>query len=481
MNSNNDQILTGKMLKARGWAEGKVIGTAKAVGETLQQRGLSRDEVLDRLDEVRENPPAFLGDKLFGALAEETLRRTFVEQVRYDDKLRDEPIPFRTWGAEGIDQAAVDQMNNSARLPISAAGALMPDAHVGYGLPIGGVLATQGAVIPYAVGVDIACRMRISVYEVSPHVIGQKGDALAKAILDNTQFGAGAKWTGERRRQHDVLDDPAWKATRFLQSLHGKAVEQMGTSGSGNHFVEWGSFELEEDAPDMGLKAGSYLALLSHSGSRAIGHKIATEYSKIAMASHPTLPPSVKHLAWLPLDSADGQEYWTGMELAGRFASACHYTIHQSVTRAAGLKEIAHVENHHNFAWREELEDGTPVIVHRKGATPAGKGVLGMIPGSMGDPGYVVRGKGVAASINSAAHGAGRKMGRKQAINSLTRRERDKYLEERGVKLLGGGLDEAPQAYKNIDEVIAAQADLVEVVGKFSPRIVRMADEPGDI
>jgi tRNA-splicing ligase RtcB len=119
--------------------------------------------------------------------------------------------------------------------------------------------------------------------------------------------------------------------------------------------------------------------------------------------------------------------------------------------------------------------------VHRKGATPAGKGVLGVIPGSMGDPGYVVRGKGVGPSINSASHGAGRKMGRKQAINSLTKLMRDRYLQERGVTLLGGGLDEAPQAYKDIESVLAAQSDLVEVVAKFTPRIVKMANEPGDV
>jgi len=199
------------------------------------------------------------------------------------------------------------------------------------------------------------------------------------------------------------------------------------------------------------------------------------------MDAHPHLPPSVKHLAWLPLDSAEGQEYWVAMELAGRFASACHFKIHQTVAKAAGLTEIAHVENHHNFAWREELADGTPVIVHRKGATPAGEGVLGVIPGSMADPGYVVRGKGVAESINSASHGAGRKLGRKAAIAALTHRQRDKYLQDRGVSLIGGGLDEAPQAYKDIEEVIAAQSDLVDIIGKFSPKIVRMANEPGDI
>ena len=168
------------------------------------------------------------------------------------------------------------------------------------------------------------------------------------------------------------------------------------------------------------------------------------------------------------------------MELAGLFASANHYIIHKRVAAAVGLKEVAVVENHHNFAWHEKLPDGREVVVHRKGATPAGRGVLGVIPGSMGDAGYVVRGRGVSESIESASHGAGRLMSRKAALNSISKSARNDYLKERGVTLLGGGIDESPQAYKPIDEVIAAQHDLVDVIGKFIPRIVRMADEPGD-
>jgi tRNA-splicing ligase RtcB len=388
-------------------------------------------------------------------------------------------LEFPVWGADGIDAGAITQMQNSMRLPITAAGALMPDAHVGYGLPIGGVLATMDAVIPFAVGVDIACRMRLSVYDVSPHVMGQHKSRLEKALLTQTHFGMGSAWPKGQRPEHEVLDDEAWKATKLLRGLQFKAMEQLGSSGSGNHFVEWGEVELAQ--PEFGMKAGKYLALLSHSGSRAVGMKIANEYSKIAVNLHPTLENAVRHLAWLPMESEPGAEYWLSMELAGRFASANHAIIHKLVAKAAGFEEVASVENHHNFAWRETLADGTPVIVHRKGATPAGEGVLGVIPGSMGDPGFVVRGKGVGASINSASHGAGRKMGRKAAINSLTKLMRDRYLQERNVTLLGGGLDEAPQAYKDIDSVLAAQDDLVEVVAKFTPRIVRMADEPGDV
>jgi tRNA-splicing ligase RtcB len=474
-------MITGKILKINGWPEGKVIGLAKAVAATLESEGLERDAVLTRLDAVRVEPGDFLADPMMGDLARELLRRQTVDVSRIDDKLHDQPLAFQTWGAEGIDTGAVDQMNHAMRLPISVAGALMPDAHVGYGLPIGGVLATEDAVIPYAVGVDIACRMRLSLYEASPQVLGQHKAKFEKALLEQTKFGAGAKWTGRDRPQHEVLDDQAWKATRFLKSLQSKAQDQLGTSGTGNHFVEWGTFTLEEDSADLGLNAGLYLALLSHSGSRGVGFKIANEYSKIARDLHPRLENVVRHLAWLPMGSEAGQEYWISMELAGRFASANHAVIHRRVADAAGLKEIAHVENHHNFAWRETLQNGSEAIVHRKGATPAGEGVLGVIPGSMGDPGYVVRGKGVVQSINSASHGAGRKMGRRAAMQAITKTERDRYLQQRGVTLLGGGLDESPQAYKDIESVIEAQRELIEVVGKFEPRIVRMADEPGDV
>jgi tRNA-splicing ligase RtcB len=471
-------MITGKILKERGWPEGKIIGRAKAAAAWLEAQELAREDILNKLDEVRAAPAQFLGDATFGELARAVIRREAEDVSRQDDALREEQLPFQTWGADGIDAGAVAQMNNAMRLPVSVAGALMPDAHVGYGLPIGGVLATRDCVIPYAVGVDIACRMRLSIYPQSPHVLGQKS-SFEKALESQTMFGAGAKWSGSRRADHEVLEDTSWNATPMMKHLRDKAAVQLGTSGSGNHFVEWGEFVLPADDAGLGLKAGTYLALLSHSGSRGVGFKIANEYSRIARELHPKLADAVRHLAWLPMGSEAGVEYWESMELAGRFASACHAIIHRRVAEAAGVEEVTAVENHHNFAWRETMADGTEAIVHRKGATPAGAGVLGVIPGSMGDAGYVVRGRGLAASLNSASHGAGRKMSRRAASNSITKTERDRYLAERGVKLLSAGLDESPQAYKDIEEVVAAQRDLVDVVGKFSPRIVKMADDGG--
>ena len=470
-------IITGKILKLNNWPDGKVIGLAKTVATQLTEQGLDRESVLSALDAVRQNPGNFLADSLKADLARECIRLTQKDEPSVD-VLHDAPIPYPIWGRENIDDGAVAQMDNAMRLPVTVAGALMPDAHIGYGLPIGGVLATDNAVIPYAVGVDIACRMRLSLYEVSPHLLGQKKGMFEDALWNETAFGMGSKWTGSKKAQHAILDDDAWYATPQLKMLKDTAMNQLGTSGTGNHFVEWGSFHLTE--PMFGLEPGIYLALLSHSGSRGVGAKIADRYSKLAREKHPDLDASVKYLAWLSLDSEDGQEYWLSMELAGRFASANHNIIHHRVAAAVGLKEVAVVENHHNFAWKEKLADGRTVIVHRKGATPAGVGTLGIIPGSMGDAGYLVRGKGVASSLESASHGAGRKMSRRVALESISKSAREEYLKQSGVTLLGGGMDESPQAYKSIESVIKAQTELVDVLGKFTPRIVRMADEPGD-
>ncbi|HEY7347351.1 MAG TPA: RtcB family protein [Ktedonobacterales bacterium] len=472
-------MITGKILKLRGWPEGKITGLAKAAAAILAKTEDDQEAVLLSLDLVRMMPGDYLNDPVLGDLARECLRRA--QPKPEAEELRDQPLSYRTWGDDQIDPNAKAQMENALRLPIAVAGALMPDAHVGYGLPIGGVLATDHAVIPYAVGVDIACRMRLSIYEAPPDTLRQRKEELARALMDQTRFGSGAAWEKARRPKHPVLDDPAWGETPLLRSLQNKAQEQLGTSGTGNHFVEWGILRLPADDSMLGLKAGEYLALLSHSGSRGVGFQIANTYTELARRLHPLLDQSLRHLSWLPLDSEAGQEYWLSMELAGRFASANHYVIHHRVAGAVGLKEMAHVENHHNFAWSETLPDGVDAIVHRKGATPAGAGVLGIIPGSMGDAGYLVRGKGVASSLNSAAHGAGRKMSRRGALQSISKKERDAYLRERGVTLLGGGLDEAPQAYKDIEQIIAAHSDLIDIVGKFTPRLVRMANEAGDI
>ena len=236
--------------------------------------------------------------------------------------------------------------------------------------------------------------------------------------------------------------------------------------------VEYGHFTVDHD--ELGVPAGTYLAILSHSGSRGTGADVCKHYSQIAMDQHLELPKHLKHLALLDLDSDAGQEYREAMNLMGEYASANHECIHRHIRDVLGAEVLMDIENHHNFAWKEE-HFGEEVIVHRKGATPAGKGVLGIIPGSMASPTYVVRGLGNPDSLNSAAHGAGRVMSQTHAFKTLDRRAWMDLMAKKGVTLLSAGLDEAPMVYKDINEVMQYQADLVEPIGMFHPKMVRMA------
>ncbi len=404
--------------------------------------------------------------------------------IRKSLMLKSSPVPYKIWGASLIEAETIAQMIGAARLPVALAGALMPDAHVGYGLPIGGVLATENSVIPYAVGVDIACRMKLSIYPSSSQILKSQKNSeyqhLYSALLNNTIFGSGPAGIHDGKIEHPILDKSHWELSELTRSLRQTAIYQIGTSGGGNHFVEWGELEISTPNNPFNLAVGSYLALLSHSGSRGVGFKIANHYTKIAMSQKGELDHSVRHLAWLPLDQDIGQEYWNAMELAGEFASANHHVIHQRISDAIGINPIATVENHHNFAWKEKISINgkeKEAIVHRKGATPAGNGVLGIIPGTMADVGYLVVGKGNSDSLNSASHGSGRQMARTKAKKTITYEHHMDYLLKHGIDLIGGGLDEAPQAYKPIDAVMEEQKDLVDVLGKFQPKIVRMASE----
>jgi tRNA-splicing ligase RtcB len=272
--------------------------------------------------------------------------------------------------------------------------------------------------------------------------------------------------------------DEDWSVSPITERFRDKAWAQLGTSGSGNHFVEFGEFSVDaEQARALGIEPGEYVALLSHSGSRGTGAQVCQHYSRIAMDRHTELPKELKHLAWLSVDETAGQEYWAAMNLMGHYAAANHALIHKYIARKLGAEVILDIENHHNFAWKERhVVDGEEreLIVHRKGATPAGVGVMGIIPGSMASPGFVVRGKGEPDSLDSASHGAGRVMSRTKAKQSFTWSAVKKLLVERDVTLLSAGLDEVPGVYKDIAQVMAAQTDLVDVLGRFDPKLVKM-------
>jgi tRNA-splicing ligase RtcB len=427
--------------------------------------GMTKTRLRERVEQVVANPPDFLEDSYFGEFAARLID-TKEAQARYVG--RDEPARWRQWG-EGLDPESIKQMENACKLPVAVAGALMPDAHVGYGLPIGGVLATENAVIPYAVGVDIACRMKMTVVDLPVATLEDKPQRLTRAIESETRFGIGAAF--KKKRQHEVLDAD-WKVSPVTTQYKDKAWSQLGTSGSGNHFVEFGILTLE--VPDIGLEAGEYLALLSHSGSRGTGANVCNYYSKLAIEMHPELPRELQQLAWLDLDTPEGREYWNAMELMGLYAAANHKLIHEHIAAHLGVEVLADVENHHNFAWKETHDD-RELVVHRKGATPASDATLGIIPGSMGAPGYVVRGRGNAESLLSASHGAGRRMSRMEAKRRFNWSDVKRFLDDRKVQLISAGLDEVPMAYKDIEQVMQAQNDLVLRVARFDPRLVKMA------
>lgn len=465
--------ITGNDLLKIGYSEGKILGlTLNILNENFKET--AETELLALFKKVKDYPESFLDDPILNKLATAMIEEATAKSSDVID-LNENTKDYNIFGEDYIEEGARNQMDIAMKLPVTVAGALMPDAHQGYGLPIGGVLATENAIIPYGVGVDIGCRMALSIFDIpEKHYFG-KDNMYKRELIAFTRFGAGREYRGLERADHEVLESEAFNSTPFLKNLHGKAWAQLGTSGGGNHFVEWGIIEFSERDEVLNINKGRYVALLSHSGSRGLGATIAGHYTKLAKELC-KLPKEASNLAYLDLNSAEGQEYWIAMNLAGDYASACHEVIHKRLIRAIGAKVLAKVENHHNFAWKEML-DGKEVVVHRKGATPAEKGVMGIIPGSMTAPGFLVRGKGETNSINSASHGAGRLMSRSKAIQSITRADMKAILKDYGVTLIGAGLDEAPMAYKDIHQVMSAQTDLVDIVAKFEPKMVRMADD----
>jgi len=503
-------------LENLGVRRGPLLRRAMEAIKAAARSGMTGLELRTTIRQVIDSPAAWMSHPAFGELATALHNdgqsvHTFVE--------RETPAPWKVWGSD-LEPQALDQMRRACQLPVAVAGALMPDAHLGYGLPIGGVLATSGAIIPYAVGVDIACRMRMTVLDLPVSMLSTDHgrQRLTRVLESQTRFGVGSTFT--KPHEHEVLDAD-WNVSQPTLENVNRARMQLGTSGSGNHFVEFGVLTVaaalnasnagasdaernhvsggvsggvsrggdaaesggnEEARSYMNLAPGEYLTLLSHSGSRGTGAAVCAHYSKLAMEQHADLPPELKHLAWLDLDSQAGQEYWHAMNLMGRYAAANHEVIHRSIVRELGATEISMVENHHNFAWKErhDLGDGQGVrelIVHRKGATPANKGVLGVIPGSMATPGFVVQGKAGEGSLTSASHGAGRVMSRTKARSTFAWGNVRRELKEQDVTVLSAGIEEVPGVYKDIHAVMAAQADLVNVLARFDPKLVKMSPE----
>jgi tRNA-splicing ligase RtcB len=461
--------MNGSELTELGLPKGEVVQKAQRRCGTLAQEGYDKEEMRDLWSCVASHPEDHTEHELVGDIAERL--------VSWNRKsARDKPIQYADWtGNLDIDEGAITQIQNGCRIPTVTRGAIMPDAHRGYSVPIGGVLESE-ALMPGAVGVDIACRMKMSVIDIPGDDLEDVRKELREALVGETSFGIGSHFDQEDRRDHSILDDSRFRDV--VEPLIGesglkdKAWKQLGSSGSGNHFAEWGVLTVGENASEKtDVPEGTWIALLTHSGSRGLGAMISDQLVSWAEEMHPELESDLRKLGWIESDTPRGEKAWKAMTWAGDYAEACHEVMHESVLDAVDCAKIGGVENHHNYAWKE---DGK--FVHRKGATPAREGELGVIPGTMIDSCYVVEGKGCDESIRSASHGAGRVMSRSEAKRTLDSKSRDRILEEAGVEVIGAGLDEDPRVYKNIDDVMDQQSELVEKVAEFKPKIVRMAD-----
>ena len=374
-----------------------------------------------------------------------------------------EKIPIKLWVTDP-EAGALKQAYDLAKLPFAFKHiALMPDAHSGYGMPIGGVMATSGVVVPNAVGLDIGCGMcavKTSLTKISVESLKKVMGLIREKIpLGFNHHPTPQSWEGFK-------DAPN---VRVVQEQLSSATRQLGTLGGGNHFIE--------------IQQGSdgFIWLMLHSGSRNFGKQIAETYHDKARVLcerwYSDLPTS--ELSFLPMESSEAKEYFEAMKFALEFAKENRFrmidAMKLSVREVLNNKSLdlfgETINIHHNYAiWENHF--GKNVIVHRKGATSARDGELGIIPGSQGTKSYIVRGKGNPESFTSCSHGAGRMMGRKDAKRRLNLEAEKKMLDDQGIihsiRSLDD-LDEAPSAYKNIDVVMANQADLVDIVTELRP------------
>ncbi len=396
--------------------------------------------------------------------------------ARYDPppaiaRLRDQPQPLKIIGAHLIEPGAIEQIRTALRLPPAVRGALMPDAHQGYALPVGGVIAYDRAVAPYQVGVDIGCRMHLSILSgMTPEDAQRNRHHLLETITKVTVFGIGSP--KRPVADHPVLADRRWQATKLLRELRDLARLQIGTSGGGNHFAEIVVGEWLADGK-------TFVGLLTHSGSRGVGAKIARHYAELADRETARFARGIpRTYGWLSTETEVGQEYLLAMRLAGDFARANHEVIHARFSKALGAPVERVIENHHNFAWEER----NGLVIHRKGATPAGAGELGIIPGSMTTNSYIVEGLGASDALSSASHGAGRRFSRSEARRAITPAMAAALVREAGVLVRGLAVDESPLAYKDIETIMEVQiaAGLIRPLARMRPLVVVMSGTEGE-
>jgi len=344
-------------------------------------------------DWVRKNPEATADEVV------QWVEATYGKIVL--QKMEKKAAPLEMFGniGEHIPASAADQMYTVMRLPMATKGALMPDAHLGYAMPIGGVAVLEGAISPSFVGYDISCMVQLSLFDLEVDDFEADRMHFAEMLNSVTSFGMGADFANSRR-EHAVMESSTWNEVKTPGRFKTLAQKQLGTSGGGNHFADLVSIEFLTELD--GLRVGDRrIGLLTHSGSRGTGHKLATHYVRKAEEYTRQIAKGVpKGYEWLPLDHELGQEYLAAMTLMGEYARANHDLIHDHFCTEAGLQTAQRIWNRHNYVWIDGDE-----VTHRKGATPAEAGQLGLIPGTSGTPSYLVRGLGNAESLNSSSHG----------------------------------------------------------------------------
>jgi len=444
---------------------GPAIECVKNAGKKGFFHGKTAKSVLRH---IVDDPDKFSQDEYFAPFA------TALLAERIEPPAPKEPIPFKQWGTD-IEPAAIEQMRDVCRIPQARYAAVMADSHLGYSMPIGGVLALEDTIFPMGVGVDISCSVCLSIVDKDPKTLvdvfgGKQAENYVDSLFKGTRFGIGASW--KPHLNHPVMDKD-WNITSITKSLKDKALQQLGTSGSGNHYCSVCLLRVENTIEINGTKfaPGEYVAIHSHSGSRGTGAAICSYYDKVARNK-----VRKGEFACLDMNSEAGQEYWLAMNLMHDYTRANHELIHKNVSQLIGTELLTTIFHSHNLAWVEE-HYGQKLYVHRKGATPAESGSKGIIAGTMADPSFLVLGKGNPESLKSASHGAGRRMSRTQAIKTFNWNVWKSKLKQRQVRLLAGGLDEVPDAYKNIFEVMRAQQDLVEILAEIHPKIVLMSDD----
>ncbi len=365
--------------------------------------------------------------------------------------------PLKIFGQH--DEATVAQMRNCMAVGNVVAGVICADGHLGYAQPVGGVIAYEKQISISGVGFDIGCGNMAVRLDTPYSAIEDKVGEIIRDVSRVISFGVGR--TNEERVEHGLFDDgDAWRESD-MEAYRQKAVTQLGTVGSGNHYVD-----LMRDEDGM-----TWIGV--HFGSRGLGHTSATRYLKAAGGKDGmNVPPAV-----IDEDSELGRRYIAAMELAGHYSYAGREWVIERVRKIIGGSVTDMVHNHHNYAWREN-HNGRDLWVVRKGATPAFPGQRGFVGGSMGDDAVIIEGVDspeARASLYSTVHGAGRLFGRKEAKRRFTKAEMDAWLQQRGVTLIGADLDESPMAYRRLPEVIARHAGTVKVLHTLRPFAVAMA------